>query len=381
MRSFKPAHHPRSPRASVARMVWPLVIALPVVLGGCASIVIHDRPIFDSTSLETPTATTPPPAEPLALVQAGVALDKKHPEWAVTYYRDAALKTLPYIRSEELSPQLDIDTATGAQGIYRRAIEYMLETTHRQAMVEGVSWTEFLARAGIGVQGRVGLYEAARWEEALPTRRFEVQGFRHQTGSGGVGAPVVLFLTRSGKWGEPATETTGALTAPCEAHFPKTLYRAASATLRPGSGPGEPLAVLELHDPVLRPAMNWQATPNGTALPLAYDMTVPLARQFHVANLNLLGALGVLFPSEYNGRTGIFLLDPYEPGKIPVVFVHGLMSSPEAWDNAMNDLRGDPELRKRYQFWMFFYSTGNPILASGGAVSEVAERPACRARP
>jgi pimeloyl-ACP methyl ester carboxylesterase len=31
----------------------------------------------------------------------------------------------------------------------------------------------------------------------------------------------------------------------------------------------------------------------------------------------------------------------------------------------MNDLRGDPELRKRYQFWMFFYSTGNPILASG----------------
>ena len=152
---------------------------------------------------------------------------------------------------------------------------------------------------------------------------------------------------------------------PCEAHFPQTLYRAASATLRPGSGPGEPLAVLELYDPVLHPAMSWQAAPNGTALPLAYDMTVPLARQFHIANLNLLGALGVLFPSEYDGRTGVFLLDPYEPGKIPVVFVHGLMSSPEAWDNAMNDLRGDPELRKRYQFWMFFYSTGNPILASG----------------
>src|SRR5262249_1815929 len=64
------------------------------------------------------------------------------------------------------------------------------------------------------------------------------------------------------------------------------------------------------------------------------------------------------------GRTGIYLIDPYEHGKIPVVFVHGLMSSPEAWDNAVNDLRGDPELRKRYQFWLFFYSTGNPILAS-----------------
>jgi pimeloyl-ACP methyl ester carboxylesterase len=100
-------------------------------------------------------------------------------------------------------------------------------------------------------------------------------------------------------------------------------------------------------------------------VPLAYDLTVPLARQLHVTNLNLIGALGVLDPSAYNNRTGIYMLDPYVPGKIPVVFVHGLMSSPAAWTNAMNDLRGDPELRRRYQFWMFFYSTGNPLLASG----------------
>ena len=71
-------------------------------------------------------------------------------------------------------------------------------------------------------------------------------------------------------------------------------------------------------------------------------MTVPLARQFHVTNLNLLGAMAVLYPSEYNARTGIYMIDPYQPGKIPVVFVHGLMSSPEAWDNAINELRGTP---------------------------------------
>src|SRR5271166_2489585 len=81
MRSFEPAHDFCSPRAvaALARMVWPLVMALPVVLGGCASIVIHDRPVFDPTSLETPSSATPPPAEALALVQAGIALDKKHP--------------------------------------------------------------------------------------------------------------------------------------------------------------------------------------------------------------------------------------------------------------------------------------------------------------
>ena len=139
--------------------------------------------------------------------------------------------------SEGVSPQLDIEAAKGGQGIYRRAIEYILETANRQAARTGGNWTDVLAAAGISVRGRVSLYEAAKWEDVLPTRRFEVKGFRHQAGQGGIGAPVVLHLTRSGNWGEASTETTGDLTEPCEMHFPKTLYRAASATLRPGSGP------------------------------------------------------------------------------------------------------------------------------------------------
>jgi pimeloyl-ACP methyl ester carboxylesterase len=64
------------------------------------------------------------------------------------------------------------------------------------------------------------------------------------------------------------------------------------------------------------------------------------------------------------------MLDPYQPGKIPVVFVHGLASSPLAWTNALNDLRADPEMRKRYQFWMFFYSTGNSIIKSSRMLRE-----------
>jgi len=349
---------------SRARLAGLFLITLPVVLSGCASIVIHDRPVLDRTSLQLRTATTPPPSEALALLQAGAALDQKHPEWAVTYYRDAALSALPRVLSEGVSTRLDIESARGAQSVYRRAIEYLLETAHREASASGASWTDVLYRAGIGVRGRLSLYDAARCDEVLPTRRFEVKGFRYRHGQGGLGAPVVAHLTRQGSWGEATPEISGHLTAPCEAHFPRSLYRSAAAVLRPGSGPGEPLAILEFHDPVRQVDMTWQNAPDGPRLPLAYDMTVPLARQFHVANLNLLGALAVLYPSQYDGRTGIYLIDPYDPGKIPVVFVHGLMSSPEAWTNAINDLRGDPELRKRYQFWMFFYSTGNPILAS-----------------
>jgi pimeloyl-ACP methyl ester carboxylesterase len=342
-----------------------IIAAMPLLTGGCASIVVKERPILDTSLYEARNTVTPPTAEALALIQAGVALDRQHPEWAITYFRDAAIRVLPQALEEGVSTGLDLADSRGAQGVYRRAIEYLLETAHRQAKSENGSWADVLARTGVGVQGRVSVYDATRWEEVLPTRRFEIKGLRHTRGQGGLGAPVVAHLTREGKWGEVPTETTGTLVDRSEVHFPKSLFRAATAVLRPGTAANEPLAVLELKDPVLQPDPRWQSDSDDRSLPLAYDMTVPLARQLHVTNLNLVGALAVLNPDSYNNRTGIYMLDPYVPGKIPVVLVHGLMSSPAAWTNAMNDLRGDPELRKRYQFWMFFYSTGNPLLASG----------------
>ena len=43
--------------------------------------------------------------------------------------------------------------------------------------------------------------------------------------------------------------------------------------------------------------------------------------------------------------------EPYRPGKIPVVFVHGTASSPVWWAEMFNTLRFDPLIRQKYQFW------------------------------
>jgi pimeloyl-ACP methyl ester carboxylesterase len=59
--------------------------------------------------------------------------------------------------------------------------------------------------------------------------------------------------------------------------------------------------------------------------------------------------------------TGISLLQPYQRGQIPVVFVHGLWSSPWSWSPMVEALEADRELANRYQFWTFGYSTGDPI--------------------
>ena len=58
------------------------------------------------------------------------------------------------------------------------------------------------------------------------------------------------------------------------------------------------------------------------------------------------------------------MLEPYEPGKIPVLMVHGLWSSPMTWMEMFNDLRSVPEIRKHYQFWFYEYPTGQPFWVS-----------------
>jgi pimeloyl-ACP methyl ester carboxylesterase len=44
--------------------------------------------------------------------------------------------------------------------------------------------------------------------------------------------------------------------------------------------------------------------------------------------------------------------------------VHGLHSTPLAWQQLTNELLGDPEIRRRYQIWHYLYPTGLPFLTS-----------------
>ncbi len=59
------------------------------------------------------------------------------------------------------------------------------------------------------------------------------------------------------------------------------------------------------------------------------------------------------------------MLEPYQPGKIPVVMVHGLWSSPLTWTEMFNDLRSIAEIRKHYQIWYYQYPSGQPFWTSG----------------
>jgi triacylglycerol esterase/lipase EstA (alpha/beta hydrolase family) len=62
--------------------------------------------------------------------------------------------------------------------------------------------------------------------------------------------------------------------------------------------------------------------------------------------------------------TRLTALHPYQPGRIPVVLVHGTASSPGRWADMVNELENDPRLHGRIQIWLFTYDTGNPVAYS-----------------
>jgi pimeloyl-ACP methyl ester carboxylesterase len=64
-------------------------------------------------------------------------------------------------------------------------------------------------------------------------------------------------------------------------------------------------------------------------------------------------------------KSGIYLTQPYVPGRIPVVFVYGTGGSPSDWAGAFNILSADPTVNSHFQFWFLVYNTGNPIAYSG----------------
>lgn len=67
---------------------------------------------------------------------------------------------------------------------------------------------------------------------------------------------------------------------------------------------------------------------------------------------------------------GMLTLQPYQPGKIPLVLVHGLISNPSTWGTIINDLMNQPELMEKYQIWAYLYPTGIPFLITAGKFRE-----------
>jgi hypothetical protein len=108
----------------------------------------------------------------------------------------------------------------------------------------------------------------------------------------------------------------------------------------------------------------------GRSFPLAADFTAPLALATVQEKLWVFALQRLLWPQRYAYTTRIARLEPYDAKKIPVICVHGLIDSPTTWVPVINTLRGDAEIRRRYQFWFFSYPSGLPYPYSASVMRQ-----------
>jgi pimeloyl-ACP methyl ester carboxylesterase len=184
-------------------------------------------------------------------------------------------------------------------------------------------------------------------KEFYSADEFLVRGLSTRNRESGLGAPLIAVTKKVGKFQE-------------QLHAPATVFLRVSGNVRDWSV-GKLSATLELY-------ATFDATQvevNGKSVPLQTDTTAPIAQGLNNSPIWSLG-LAQFFSADLQNKTGIRRMEPYTPGQIPVVFVHGTASSPVWWAEMWNTLNADPVLRKHYQFWMFNYASGNPITYTAG---------------
>jgi len=117
-------------------------------------------------------------------------------------------------------------------------------------------------------------------------------------------------------------------------------------------------------------------TIGGRTVPIEYELSSALAYTLEGSKAYSFELRGLfsgdfsLFKDKARYQDGIFLMGPYRPGRMPVIFVHGTASSPARWAEMFNELTNDPTLWGHYQFWVFTYNTGNPVVYSAGILAD-----------
>lgn len=204
-------------------------------------------------------------------------------------------------------------------------------------------------------------WKAGDIEELLLASDFEVDGLDSRNHRFGLGVPLIAVKRTDHKKAEGVERFY-----PTEMAFPLT------AVLRPNSslhdaGNVKVEAIRDCTIDLVDPVQLRTIGQGAETLSIEADLTTPLAYMWSRTDLNTYRWTGLFRPGQATDRAGLMLIRPYEPGKIPVVMVHGLMSSPLAWIPMINELLREPEIQRHYQFMLYLYPTGMPVpIAASG---------------
>ncbi|WP_435016481.1 esterase/lipase family protein [Tundrisphaera sp. TA3] len=325
----------------------------------------QDDPAGAARALEDHLISHPEPAGALALAElsyrAGLARERGEPRQAMAWYRDAAALASMGLAEPSGTPPV------AALDLHNRAVARLIRIAHDEGKSAKVRWQDVLGEQGIALGSSAPYLAPDRFADLRVASDIRVTGMDRIHRTDGLGVPLVAHRAV-----DPAESPD-----PLDLFHPRHLRTAATAILSARGGLAgyewrRNPATLALFDPFVDQAVRV----GHRDLPLAGDLTTPLAVQLAVSNLSDLEMSG-LFESDFRregAEAGLYLFRPHVPGKIPVVLVHGLFSSPRAYTQTINELASDPTLTSRFEFWVFLYPTGRPIPASAATLRASLEK-------
>ena len=294
----------------------------------------------------------------LALAEISFLIGQKNDDRAA--YLGAAVYAYLYLFDRQETAQDKWDPRTRiAADVYNRALPRAFRSAETGAF-EPIAGVRKLPVGDIRIEvprTSVTWPHGVSFDVFLPADEFEVEGLAASYRRPGMGAPLIAER-RPAEPGSPDP-------------FPENLAIPATAFLRiEGSlsdvAAGTATGRLELLDPLKEGSIEVRGE------------SVPLEAQTTTAYAHLLGEssplrreIGSFFGINEDAELGgLGMIEPYAPGRIPVILVHGTASSPGRWAGLVNELRNDPQLGDRYQFWFFTYNSGNPIVYSTALLRE-----------
>src|SRR5438445_435885 len=300
------------------------------VVAGCAQIAV--------VSEKRPAALPPTSGEDQAATQTidrALVEEKKQPTVALGAFIAAARDALR---------QLDRNPANAeARRDYNFAVARIF-TVVRDAKLD--PWTQPMR---VGANGEFVLTwnrdPRPEWNLALydliPADELDFKGtyVKDHVTKEGIGAPLVAKRE---------------LTAQQASAFftPPYIYYSVTATAQfEGSR-----CVISINDPLAAESVRV----DGNSYPLAADFTASYAMLLAREKPEKLGLARMLRPQEYAATARVARLEPYNPNKTVLLVIHGLMDTPATWVPMLNDLRGDKDIRRNYQFWFYSYPSGYP---------------------
>ena len=202
-----------------------------------------------------------------------------------------------------------------------------------------------------------GPYKAEYFDELIPADYVKIVGFNKRTRIDGLGVPLVGVRKRT------ETRKSELRFQPPDRGVFVAMGSFANFEPRGENAPRTQITLFDL-DRIATVRIG------DESIPLAGDFTAPLALSFNGINDLMLGMRAILDVGASADANGIYLVEPFDPNRIPILLLHGLTSSPLVWRNVATDAMENPLIRKNFQFWYAFYSTGVLVPQSASLIRE-----------